>query len=208
MLKQYLQMTYFASDVGEVLCTHSLHTLVRKAGIAELKRFSVELSRLSDYYLYGRYPSVDYEEATEADVEELVPVVREVWDVVMAEIEAVGVPRELPPIFKNKLLEVAEVLVENADQLKMQELWLFGSAARGDFTATSDLDLLVLTTSEREREISLKVEALEVRDDVGYPNVDVIVRNLRSLGDESYAVFNNAVKRDKIVLWERGEPSV
>lgn len=116
-----------------------------------------------------------------------------------------NITRRLPPIFKSKLQEVAEILVENAEDLKMQQLWLFGSAARGDFTATSDLDLLVLTDNESEREISLRVEALEVRDDVGYPNVDVIVRNPRSLGDGNYVVFNNAVKRDKIVLWERGD---
>ena len=91
--------------------------------------------------------------------------------------------------------------MENALDLEMDELWLFGSVARGDYTATSDVDLLVLTSSKQEHKISLKVEFLELRNDIDYPNVDIIVRNKSSLQKENDYLFNKLVKKDKIILW-------
>lgn len=112
-----------------------------------------------------------------------------------------NIPRGIHPVFRDKIQEVSATLVENAELLCMTQLWLFGSVARGDYSANSDIDLLVLTSSSSERAISVKVELLELRNDVDYPNVDIIVRNKSSLENDANFVFNNAVKRDKIVIW-------
>ncbi len=112
-----------------------------------------------------------------------------------------NIPENIHLVFKNKIKEVSNILVENALDLEMDELWLFGSVARGDYTATSDVDLLVLTSSKQEHKISLKVEFLELRNDVDYPNVDIIVRNKSSLQKENDYLFNKLVKKDKIILW-------
>lgn len=112
-----------------------------------------------------------------------------------------NIPENIHLVFKNKIEEVSNVLVKNSVDLKMKELWLFGSIARGDYNATSDVDLLVLTSSEQEHKISLKVEFLELRNDIDYPNVDIIVRNVSSLQKENDYIFNKLVKNDKIILW-------
>ena len=112
-----------------------------------------------------------------------------------------NIPENIHLVFKNKIKEISNALVKNAADLEMKELWLFGSVARGDYTATSDIDLLVLTSSEQERKISLKVEFLELRNDIEYPNVDIIVRNRISLQKEKDYIFNKLVKKDKIILW-------
>ena len=115
--------------------------------------------------------------------------------------ENLNIPYGIHPVFRNKIQEVSETLVDNARILCMTQLWLFGSVARGDYSANSDIDLLVLTSSSSERAISVKVELLELRNDVDYPNVDIIVRNKSSLENDANFIFNNAVKRDKIVIW-------
>lgn len=117
-------------------------------------------------------------------------------------LQEIAVALGLPKKFKSTFLRVAEVLIENADHLEMQELCLFGSVARMDFTMYSDLDFLVLTKSTERRRISVLVEGLDVRDDAGHPSVDVIVRNREDLRDKSQ-VFNREVLRDAIVLWRR-----
>lgn len=110
---------------------------------------------------------------------------------------------QIPDIFLNKIKEVSTKLIANADRLQMSELWLFGSVARGTFSATSDIDFLVLTDNDDEHFISIEVEMLDLRDDIGYPNVDIIVRNRKSLSNNANSTFNDAVNRDRIILWER-----
>lgn len=108
----------------------------------------------------------------------------------------------LPELFERKLIHVANVLVNNAIDLQMEELWLFGSVARGDYNAISDLDLMVITSSGNRKSISVKVELLDVRDDIGYPHVDVVVRTFDNLNSEGQ-IFNREVLRDRIVLWRK-----
>ena len=116
--------------------------------------------------------------------------------------DEIYIPEGIHPVFREKICHVAKTLVRYADSLYMEQLWLFGSVARGEYTAVSDIDILVLTSAERERVVSARVEELELRDDVGYPNVDIIVRNRKSLENDANALFNNAVLHDRIILWE------
>lgn len=103
--------------------------------------------------------------------------------------------------FAGKLREALDVLIMNADELEAEEIWLFGSLARGTATLDSDIDLLVVTQRNRKN-TSLKVWDLDVRDDVGFPKVDVVVRTKKELESKLYP-FNEEVSKDKVVLWRR-----
>lgn len=107
---------------------------------------------------------------------------------------------EMDKRFVPKLVEVVEKILDARDKLKLEELYLFGSLSRGDYTAMSDIDLLVITAG-KPREISLMVEMMDLREDVYFPHVDVIVRNRCHLEDNS--IFAQNVQRDKKVLWRK-----
>ena len=94
-------------------------------------------------------------------------------------------------------------LIYSADYLNISEIWLFGSVARGTCNAFSDIDLLVLT-SGNFKEVSFKIEELELREEIGFPKVDIIVRTPESISNPDY-YFNTSVQKDKIILWERGD---
>lgn len=102
-----------------------------------------------------------------------------------------------------KFAEVRSILEKNADDLRMSELWLFGSVARGDYDLESDIDFMVVVDDPNVRKASsIKVELLDVREDMYYPNVDVIVRTRRAMEDlDDFFAAN--VRRDHIVLWRR-----
>lgn len=107
------------------------------------------------------------------------------------------------PEFKKKIFDTLETILDNEEKLKLEEVWLFGSVAREEATYNSDIDLLVIT-SGKSKEVSFIIEDLDIRDDVNFPHVDVVVRTYKELGDP-YFVFNEEVKRDKITLWKKVE---
>ena len=107
----------------------------------------------------------------------------------------------LPDNFKRTFVRTAEHLIDNAELLELNTLCLFGSTARGDFNGSSDLDFLVITNAARSSKISVIVESLDLRDDVGVPGVDIIVRTKKELSDKEVR-FNREVLKDAIVLWE------
>ncbi len=109
---------------------------------------------------------------------------------------------EIDSRFAPKLESKLNELIFYADYLNISEIWFFDSVARDICNAFSDIDLLVLTTSD-SKEISFKIENLELREEVGFPKVDIIVRTPKSINNPDY-YFNTAVQRYKIVLWKRG----
>ena len=60
----------------------------------------------------------------------------------------------------------------------------------------------MLFRSGNSREVSFKIELLELREEIGFPKVDIVVRTPQSISNPDY-YFNTAVQRDKIVLWKR-----
>ena len=108
---------------------------------------------------------------------------------------------EIDSRFAPKLESKLNELIYYADYLNISEIWLFGSVARGTCNAFSDIDLLVLTFGN-SKGVSLKIEELELREEIGFPKVDIVVRTPQSISNPDY-YFNTAVQRDKIVLWKR-----
>lgn len=103
--------------------------------------------------------------------------------------------------FISKLDEVLSKLVSVVSK-DANEIWLFGSAARGDAHALSDLDIIVMgdwENPEQRRQVSLKIEMADLREDVGFIPVDIIVRTQKFL--ESNELFAKMVQQDKKVLW-------
>lgn len=109
-----------------------------------------------------------------------------------------GVVLELPKIYGEKLQEVVKCIAGIADDIGLQEIWLFGSVARGVYGIDSDLDIMLIV--EGNTEVVRKI----VDDfDFGWnPEVDITVRTLHSLQNSEYA-FAKFVLRDKIVLWTK-----
>ena len=113
---------------------------------------------------------------------------------------------KIPTRMSKTFVNVVRTLVSNAEPLFMEELWLFGSVARGTANLTSDLDFLVLVDKPSIRkQSSLAVELLDVREDASDVNVDVVVRTRETMADMSQ-LFQREVNRDKIIIWtkERG----
>ena len=79
-----------------------------------------------------------------------------------------------------------------------ERIVLFGSAARGDMRAKSDLDVLVITDGGNHRAIARKIYRelpLELRD------VDVVVTNRERL-DDSWGLIDRALQEGR-TLYDR-----
>lgn len=103
-------------------------------------------------------------------------------------------------VFKSKLDEVLRIIIENQEKLNISSVYLFGSCARSEECATSDIDIMLVAKGQR-KETSLVVEVLDLRDELSYPKVDVTVRTKEELMSKLYR-FNEFFHKDKILLWE------
>ncbi|MDY3711812.1 MAG: nucleotidyltransferase domain-containing protein [Agathobaculum sp.] len=92
---------------------------------------------------------------------------------------------ELPKRFPEALESALRKIDEHKDDLHAEYVFLFGSAARGEAMFGSDLDLLLLTTAETEREVRIKVMMYDIDDDTGYAPVQVTVRKLSRFLDQN-----------------------
>ena len=126
----------------------------------------------------------------------------------MSETLAKRVPclKRLPQIFRNKLDSTLLKLIEHSEELDISEVYLFGSCARGDYDATSDIDFLILTQGDRKR-ASIDIEMQDIRDEFGYPNVDIVVRSKKNFNSDCDKVFYPYVVNDLQLLWQKGCPN-
>ena len=79
------------------------------------------------------------------------------------------------------------------------EIGVCGSFARGDYKATSDVDLYVLYESLPD-----KVEKGELYEAAYEVDIDLLICEQKQFY-ESTSVFTKNVMKDRKVLWERGE---
>lgn len=104
-------------------------------------------------------------------------------------------------IYRNKLEDTLKKILQYKNEIQPIEIFLFGSVARGTYSAQSDLDLCIVT-EQNSRKISSLLEYYDIRDDIGYPKVDIIVRSPKDLMDPQYAI-HRFMERDKIIVWRK-----
>lgn len=104
-------------------------------------------------------------------------------------------------LYKDKLEKTLTKILSHQDEIQPIEIFLFGSVARGTYNAQSDLDLCILTDLD-SRKVSSLLELYDIRDDIGYPKVDVIIRRPIDLENKQYAIHQYML-RDKLVLWKK-----
>ena len=103
--------------------------------------------------------------------------------------------------FVDKLRDTFLALMKNKEALGIEEIWLFGSVARGDCNANSDIDIMVIT-NKKPKDTSLMIEELDLRDDCYFPKVDIVVRSPKGIASNDY-YFNEIVRKEKIILWKK-----
>ena len=108
----------------------------------------------------------------------------------------------LPKRFPDALKDALKKIDLHHEDMKLAYVFLFGSAARGEALFGSDLDLLLLTTADTEREVRLKVMEYDIDDDTAYVPVQITVRKLDRFLDPEADVcgFNAAIVKDLILL--------
>lgn len=108
---------------------------------------------------------------------------------------------ECVELYKQKLKATLQKILEYANDIQPIEIFLFGSVARGTYTSQSDLDVCIVTEKD-SHVVSTLLEFYDIRDDIGYPKVDIIVRNPIDLSDSQFAI-NRFLSRDKIIIWRK-----
>lgn len=73
----------------------------------------------------------------------------------------------VPNRYRAALKLVIEFLETKLDYLEISELWLFGSMAREEIGYGSDIDILLVTSSENERDIRIKCCMCALDDEDG-----------------------------------------
>lgn len=109
-----------------------------------------------------------------------------------------GVTLALPIEYGEKLRNVVAYFAGISQEIHLQEIWLFGSVARGSFSIDSDIDVMLIVAEDSDIPGIRKLA--DGVDFEGFPEVDVTVRTLNSLQTSDYA-FAQLVLKEKIVLW-------
>jgi predicted nucleotidyltransferase len=108
--------------------------------------------------------------------------------------------RGILPAWLKKQLRILPAARRNA----VEEIVLFGSAARGELTTTSDIDLLAIV-SKSNPDLDLELNAVLVAggDDVGLKiNLQIETRAQHGSGKERRYLKN--ARSEGIVLWKKG----
>ena len=110
------------------------------------------------------------------------------------------VDAHLPKAYEEKLEYVVTELIRNLkDDIK--EISLFGSASRNELVSGSDIDILIIPKDDSKRKLlSLKIEYLDLREDIGLIPVDIIVRSTKYLNNREEQ-FARTLREQRKVLW-------
>ena len=96
----------------------------------------------------------------------------------------------------NVIQEIVRRIVEHA---RPERIILFGSAARGEQGADSDIDLLIVKANVHRRRLAM--DLYEVLADIGQP-VDLIVatpEDIEKYGDSPALVLEPALREGKVL---------
>lgn len=107
----------------------------------------------------------------------------------------------LPTRFHNKLQQDVEYLLNKCFS-DLLEIRVFGSCATGQFRASSDIDLLVIT-NEKIDDRFLRGEIQETLDEpLDGVTTDVVFYTMESYL-KSQDIFSSELRKDSVLLWKR-----
>jgi predicted nucleotidyltransferase len=93
-----------------------------------------------------------------------------------------------------------------AEKMNAEEVWLFGSVARQEWNADSDIDLLVIVTESDQPRHRRAQHAHFLTEEIHAPkDVIVLTRSEWEEGGLAPASLVNTVKREGLCLHERGQ---
>lgn len=101
-----------------------------------------------------------------------------------------------------KLDKLEDIIRRIIDAYEPQKVILFGSCARGDFVESSDIDLIVITETDKPFIKRLKDSAYIIPD----AGVDILIYTpdeIRDFLEKGSAFVENALREGKI-LYEKG----
>jgi uncharacterized protein len=104
---------------------------------------------------------------------------------------------------------IQEMANRIAEQFKPEKIILFGSYARGEAHANSDLDLLVVMDSDApDGQRSVPIRKMLIENYI--EPIDVVVRSAHALAalQDIPGSFANQVLREGVVLYERSKQPV
>lgn len=107
----------------------------------------------------------------------------------------------LPTRFHNKLQQDVEYLLNKCFS-DLLEIRVFGSCATGQYRASSDIDLLVIT-NEKIDDRFLRGEIQETLDEpLDGVTTDVVFYTMESYL-KSQDIFSSELRKDSVLLWKR-----
>ncbi len=107
---------------------------------------------------------------------------------------------QLPHRFEHKLITDIEFLL-SSDIPSLESIILFGSCARNELRITSDIDLLIITTTPLERAVRGELASI-LEEDIDNVHTDGIFYT-REQYINSTRIFTSQIKKEGIVLYEK-----
>ena len=107
-----------------------------------------------------------------------------------------------PYRFQNKLQQDIRYILSNCIS-NIYEIRIFGSCATGQFRATSDIDLLIITIEKME-DRTFKGKLQEALDEpMDGVSTDVVFYTVQSYL-EAQDLFSKELRKESCLLWKRG----
>lgn len=101
-----------------------------------------------------------------------------------------------------KALIHAVTVLRGAEYKKfIRAIYLYGSCARGDYKASSDVDLFIYVDSIMPEDLRRQLRSEVMPDDFNLPDVELKISDSNVFSDSVH--FNNNLKKDAILLWKR-----
>lgn len=110
-----------------------------------------------------------------------------------------NIPTNIKDIL-NEIITKIDIILGN----KVSQIILYGSYARGDYTETSDLDIMILTNLSEEEIVDIRTEIWDIASDVGLENNIMISIMLKNIEDYNYWLdtlpFYMNVKKEGVII--------
>ena len=103
--------------------------------------------------------------------------------------------------YKLSILNTVKQINKYSGDLKLDAIALFGSCARGNIHGSSDIDLLLLTSADTEKDIRLMVLDKELEEETFPIPIQITVRKTDNFSKQNKCSnFNEVIKEDLIYM--------